>query len=289
MVVCDGGMGTQLIARGMTPSDCGMLWNEQRPEEVRAVHAAYAAAGCQILTTNSFGGTRSMLDRHGLGERTDELNRLAASLAREVAGVDCWLFGDVGPFGDFLEPVGDTTEDELDAIFREQIRALAEGGADAILIETMSAPEEVRVAAAAAAAVAPGLPVAVTYVFQRSGSEFRTMMGTTVADAIGAALDAGAAIAGANCGTDLGFDDCAALADQLVAAAQGAPVLLQPNAGAPKQSSDGSIYYDASPEEMATLAVRLRSSGVSIIGGCCGTTPAHLAAMAKALGGLQSA
>ena len=269
------------MLRGLTPGECGMRWNEERAADVGAVHSAYARAGCRLITTNSFGGTRAMLDRHGLGGRVLDWNRKAAALERAAAGPDGWVFGDVGPFGDFLEPLGDTTADQLLAIFGEQIGALVEGGADAILVETMSDPAEAAVGVRAAKSVS-GLPVVVTYAFQKSADGFRTMMGTSANEAISAALEAGADIVGANCGTDLSLDDYAALAKDLKAAAGAAPVILQPNAGAPKTTPEG-VAYDATPEEMAAAALRLRDAGVSIIGGCCGTTPAHLAAMARAL------
>ena len=222
-----------------------------------------------------------MLERHGSGDRVLDWNRQAAALARAAAGADGWVLGDVGPFGDFLEPLGDTTEEQLLGIFREQINALVEGGADAILVETMSDPAEAALGVRAAKSVS-ALPVIVTYAFQKSAGGFRTMMGTPSAEAIAAALEAGADIVGANCGTDLSLDDYAALAKDLKAAAGAAPAILQPNAGAPKNTPDG-IRYDATPEEMAAAALRLREAGVSIIGGCCGTTPAHLAAMTRAL------
>ncbi|MEI8386249.1 MAG: homocysteine S-methyltransferase family protein [Verrucomicrobiota bacterium] len=281
VLVCDGAMGTQLMLRGLAPGECGMRWNEERAADVGAVHSSYARAGCRLITTNSFGGTRAMLDRHGLGDRVLDWNRKAAALARAAAGPDGWVFGDVGPFGDFLEPLGDMTEDGLLAIFGEQIGALAEGGADAVLVETMSDPAEAAVGVRAAKSVS-GLPVVVTYAFQKSADGFRTMMGTPANEAIAAALGAGADIVGANCGTDLSLDDYLALAKDLKAAAGTAPVILQPNAGAPKNTPEG-VAYDATPEEMAAVALRLRDAGVSIIGGCCGTTPAHLAAMARAL------
>ena len=282
VVVCDGAMGTQLMLRGLVPGECGMLWNTDRPDDVAGVHTAYAEAGCRLITTNSFGGTRSMLGRHGHSNRVGELNLAAAQLARKAAGPDRWVFGDVGPFGDFLEPLGDMTEDELLGIFAEQIAALAEGGADAILVETMSDPAEAAVAVRASKSVC-GLPVAVTYAFQKSGGCFRTMMGSTTGDAVKAALEAGADLVGTNCGTDLGLDDYIALAVELKATAGDVPVIVQPNAGAPKNTPEG-VHYDATPEDMAKAAVRLRDAGVSVIGGCCGTTPAHLAAMSAALG-----
>jgi 5-methyltetrahydrofolate--homocysteine methyltransferase len=280
-LVCDGAMGTQLMLRGLTPGECGMRWNQDRADDVLAVHRAYAGAGCQLITTNSFGGTRTMLARHGLEASGSDWNARASALARQAAGPGGWVLGDVGPFGDFLEPLGDMTADELRGIFSEQITALVAGGADAILVETMSDPAEAAVGVAAAKSVA-GVPVIVTFAFQKAGAEFRTMMGATVAGALGAALEAGADIVGANCGTDLSLDDYALLAAEIVRAAGDAPAILQPNAGAPKQTPDG-VRYDATPGEMADAALRLRAAGIAIIGGCCGTTPAHLAAMSRAL------
>lgn len=269
------------MLRGLTPGECGMRWNEERPDDVGAVHSAYARAGCRLITTNSFGGTRTMLDRHGLGGQLANWNRKAASLARAAAGADGWVLGDVGPFGDFLEPLGDTTEEELLEIFSEQIGALVEGGADAILVETMSDPAEAATGVRAAKSVC-ALPVVVTFAFQKSANGFRTMMGTPALEAVAATLEAGADIVGANCGTDLNLDDYIALAMDLKAAAGDVPAILQPNAGAPKPTPEG-VRYDATPEEMAATALRLRDAGISIIGGCCGTTPAHLSAMALAL------
>ncbi|MCH7226593.1 homocysteine S-methyltransferase family protein [Haloferula sp. A504] len=278
-LTCDGAMGTQLIQRGMSPGECGMRWNAERPDDIRAVHQDYRDAGCRLIITNSFGGTRSMLERHGEGGHTAEWNRLAAKIAADAAGPDGWVLGDVGPFGDFLEPMGETTTEELEAIFREQIEALAAGGADAILVETMSDPAELTVGVKTARQVTD-LPVVATYAFQDSGGEFRTMMGTTVADAIRAACDAGASIVGSNCGTDLSLENYLKLGEQIVAAAGDIPTILQPNAGAPR-NADGGVVYDATPEDMAELARKLRELGIHIIGGCCGTSPAHLAAMAR--------
>lgn len=281
-VLCDGAMGTQLIAAGLQPGECGMRWNEENPERVSGVHTAYVDAGCSLITTNSFGGTRSILEKHGFADRVADWNELAAKLAREAAGPGRWVFGDVGPFGDFLEPMGDTTVDELTEIFSAQIAALSRGGVDAILVETMSDPAEAVVAVRAAQAVC-ALPVGVTYAFQNTAGEFRTMMGNTVAECVERALNAGAQLVGANCGTELTLDDYLRLADALVAAAGEAPVIVQANAGPPKPGANGAVVYDAGPEEMATTARRLSDQGVRVVGGCCGTTPLHLAAMARAL------
>ncbi|MEI8341362.1 MAG: homocysteine S-methyltransferase family protein, partial [Verrucomicrobiota bacterium] len=162
--VCDGAMGTQLIARGLTPGECGMRWNQERAGDVGAVHGAYVEAGCRLITSNSFGGTKTMLGRHGFEMHVKDWNRMAATLAREAVGDKGWVLGDVGPFGDFLEPLGEMTPEELQTIFSEQIEALVEGGADAILVETMSDPAEATVGVRAAKAVS-SLPVVVTFAF----------------------------------------------------------------------------------------------------------------------------
>lgn len=276
-------MGTQLLARGLSSGECGMLWNLERPADVTAIHRAYRDAGCDLLTTNSFGGSRFILQPHGLSERVAQLNRAAAQVARAAAGADGWVLGDVGPFGDFLEPVGLVTADELRGAFRDQISALIEGGADAILVETMSDPAEAVVGIEAAKACAPTVPVIVTYAFQKTGAgQFRTMMGATVSVAVQRALAAGAAVVGANCGTNLSLDDYVALAEQVVLLAGGAPVIVQPNAGSPR-TENGRLFYDATPDQMAVAATRLLVAGVRIVGGCCGTTPDHLAAMSSAV------
>jgi 5-methyltetrahydrofolate--homocysteine methyltransferase len=260
-----------------------MLWNIDRPGDVTAIHQAYRDAGCDLITTNSFGGSRFTLECHGLADQAVELNRAAAKVARTAAGDKGWVLGDVGPIGDFLEPVGDVTADELREAFQEQIAALLEAGADAVLVETMSDPAEAVVGIEAAQACNSEVPVIVTYAFQKTTpGEFRTMMGTSAADAVRSATAAGAQIVGANCGTDLDLDDYVKLAEQLVSAAGNATVILQPNAGSPRVENGRTVYV-ATPEQMAMTSTRLLAAGVRIIGGCCGTTPEHLAAMSHAI------
>jgi 5-methyltetrahydrofolate--homocysteine methyltransferase len=282
--VCgDGAMGTLLMARGMASGACGMAWNIDRAEDVKAIHDAYRAAGSQLITTNSFGGSRFVLGLHGRAADVRALNLAAARVARAAAGEDAWVLGDVGPCGDFLEPVGDLTGDEVRDAFRDQIEALREGGADAILVETMSDPAEMVLGIEAALACDPAIPVIATYAFQKTATgEFRTMMGTPVAEAISRAVDAGAKIVGANCGAALDLDDYVALCKEIAAAAGSAHVIIQPNAGAPRQV-DGATLYLATPAQMAETATRLLDAGARIVGGCCGTTPPHLAAIAGAL------
>jgi len=277
-MLCDGAMGTQLLIAGLGPGECGMLWNADAPAKVRDIHGAYRAGGCDLITSNTFGGASSVLARHGMEQRVGELNRAGAAIAREAAGEGGWVLGDVGPFGDFLEPLGDVTPAQLHAIFCEQMAALIAGGADAILVETMSDPAEVEVGVAAVRACGE-LPVVATYAFQKTGEgEYRTMMGTSVEEAVVRAVQAGAHVVGANCGTALTFPDYLELARQLVRAAGDTPVILQPNAGAPRLI-DGNTVYLATPEEMAAIVRPLLDAGVRIVGGCCGTSPAHLAAM----------
>jgi len=281
VVLCDGGMGTQLMARGMHTGECSEQWNAQRPADVLAIHQAYRDAGCDLLTTNTFGASASALQRHNLENQVLPLNRTGAELARKAAGDKCLVLGDVGPFGGFLEPVGDMQADTLIAIFADQARGLVAGGADAFIIETMSDPAEVAVAIKAAKSVA-NLPVIATYAFAHGeAGTFRTMMGSSVEDCIKIALDAGADIVGANCGTSLSLPDYVQLADAIVRAAAQAPVIIQPNAGSP-QMIDGKLTYLATPSQMAVLARQLVQAGVKIVGGCCGTTPDHLRAMSAA-------
>ncbi len=282
--VCgDGAMGTLLMARGMTSGACGMAWNIDRADDVKAIHDAYRAAGSQLITTNSFGGSRFVLDHHGRAADVRALNLAAAQVARAAAGEDAWVLGDVGPCGDFLEPVGDLTPDEVRDAFRDQIEALLEGGADAILVETMSDPAEMVLGIEAALSCNPEIPVIATYAFQKTATgEFRTMMGTPVNEAISRAVEAGAKIVGANCGAALDLDDYVSLCKEIAAAAGGAYVIIQPNAGAPQQVNGRTLYL-ATPEQMAETSTRLLEAGARIVGGCCGTTPAHIAAIAGAL------
>lgn len=281
VLLCDGAMGTQLMAAGLPSGACGELWNVERPDAVAAIHRDYLDAGCDLIITNTFGGSSAALERHGLNRRARELNLAGARLARQAAGEQAWVLGDVGPFGGFLEPMGETTSDELLDMFTAQIEALLEGGADAIIIETMSDPQELAVAVQAVRKLTDK-PVIASYAFSHSGGVFRTMMGTCPADAIRLAIQAGADVVGANCGTSLSLDDYLRLADELLDAAGNRPVILQPNAGSP-QSIGGKLRYPATPADMAAIVPQLVKLGVKIIGGCCGTTPQHLRAMSQAL------
>jgi 5-methyltetrahydrofolate--homocysteine methyltransferase len=282
-LVCDGGTGTELQALGLVSGDCGEAWNLTAPEQIRRLHARYVEAGADLLTTNTFGGTSLALSAHGLLDRAAEVNREGARLAREAAGDRAAVLGDVGPCGALLEPYGEIAPARAAEAFRLQAAALLEGGADAILVETMSDPVEAVLAVRAAREAGARLVLA-TFAFQRVPDGFRTMMGTDVAAAVAAVLEAGAEIVGANCGTALSLDDYVDLTAELRAAAGRAPLLVQPNAGSPALEA-GRAVYATGPASFAAAAPRLVAAGARIVGGCCGTQPAHTAAVRAALAG----
>ena len=278
-VVLDGGMGTLLQDLGLDDGGSGELWNVERPETIRDAHRSYAEAGAQLLTTNTFGGTRPRLDMHGLGDRVHELNEAAARLAREVADEHGILVaGDLGPTGELLAPLGTMDAAEAQAIFEEQLAGLRDGGIDVVLIETMSDLAEVEAAVAAARAVVPDLPIIATLSFD---TNLHTMMGVRPASAVAALAAAGVGAVGANCGR--GPQEMAQIAAELAdARPDGVLLVAQSNAGLPQVVGDH-FEYDATPADMAVHAEDLRALGIDLIGACCGSTPEHTAAISKAI------
>jgi 5-methyltetrahydrofolate--homocysteine methyltransferase len=274
-VLLDGAMGTLLQDMGLEDGAPGELWNLQNRDAVRKAHAAYADAGARVLTTNTFGGTRPRLGMHGLGDRVDEVNRTAAQIARSVADERGLLVaGDLGPTGELLAPLGTLTGEEAQELFAEQLTGLVEGGIDLVLVETLSDVGEAEAALAAARAVAPGLPVAVTMSFD---TNLRTMMGVRPGDAVTRLAAAGAEAVGANCGR--GPEEMEIIAAEMVRARTGDLLLVaQSNAGLPQVVGDH-FEYDATADDLAAHAARLAELGIDLIGGCCGSTPAHIAAM----------
>ena len=278
-VLLDGGMGTLLQDSGLEDGVPGELWNLENPDAVRAAHAAYATAGARLLTTNSFGGTRPRLDLHGLGDRVGEVNRAAAQLARSVADEHGLLVaGDLGPTGELLAPLGALTGEEAQALFAEQLTALVEGGIDLVLVETLSDLGEADAALAAAREVAPGLPVVVTMSFD---TNLRTMMGVRPGDAVAHLAAAGADAVGANCGRGPAEMEIIA-AEMAQARTDDILLVAQSNAGLPQVVGDH-FEYDATAGDMASHAARLAELGIDLVGGCCGSTPAHIAAMGATL------
>ena len=279
IVLGDGAMGTLLQTRGIEPGGAAELWNVDHADRITAIHTEYAEAGARLVTTNTFGGTSARLALHGLEDRVHELNLAGALIAREVADrFDGWVLGDVGPTGELLAPIGLVEPDEIKAMFAEQIAALTEGGADVILVETMSDLAEVEAAVGAAAEVAPGLPVAATLTFDTHG---HTMMGVSPERAAEALASLGARIVGGNCGN--GPHEIGPVMTQMAQCRpSGVHLIAQSNAGMP-QLHGSEFHYDGTPEVMAEYAVRMRELGVGVIGACCGSTPAHVAAMRAAL------
>lgn len=277
VIVADGGMGTLLFARGLQRGHAPELMNVEQPDVVRGIHAEYIAAGAQIILTNTFGGTRARLQNHGLAERCAELNQAGAVLARAEADrvpQPVVVGGSMGPTGQMLEPYGDLTYDEAVAMFAEQAQALIDGGVDVLWIETMSALEEVQ---AALEGCAPfGRRCVVTMTFDTHG---RTMMGVTPTKAIQSIH--GVIALGANCGN--GPDELEAVIE-VMAADNDAILIAKANAGLPHMEGETAVY-DATPEDMAAYALRVRAHGARIIGSCCGSTPDHIRAIAGALHG----
>ncbi|MBU6263716.1 MAG: homocysteine S-methyltransferase family protein [Actinomycetales bacterium] len=280
ILISDGAMGTMLQGKGLTDGGAPELWNVENPTAIEEVLEEYAAAGANLITTNTFGGTRGRLQMHGLEDRLFELNKAGAEIARKVADrhPGCFVMGDVGPSGELMEPMGTMTVDEAKALFADQIKALVAGGVDAILIETMSDLQEVEAAVKAAKEVAPELPVIVTFSFD---TNLRTMMGVKPSVAVTTLASEGVRIIGANCGR--GVDEMRVIAKELTdARPDGVYIITQSNAGLPKLVG-GDFIYDGTPEEMAKYAQDMKELGVNVIGSCCGSSPAHTKAMAATL------
>ena len=279
-VLLDGGLGTELMARGLEPGVPPELWNVERPEAVRAIHAAYFEAGSDVVSTNSFGATPLKLAAHGLEARAFELNRAAARLAREAAPPGRFVAGSIGPTGKFLKPQGPATEEELVATFAEQARGLAEGGADVFIIETQYDLREALAALRGVRAVST-LPVLATMTFNVFRRGYFTIMGDP-APRVAAELEkAGAAAVGANCTltTDQMVGCVAALR-----AATSLPVIAQANAGQPAVAPDGTVRYSQSVEDYVRFVPDLIRAGAGLVGGCCGTSPATIRAMSRVIG-----
>jgi 5-methyltetrahydrofolate--homocysteine methyltransferase len=277
----DGAMGTQLQAAGLSAGACGEAWNIEHPEPVLAIQRAYVAAGSDCLITNTFGGCAITLERHGVANRTREINESAVRIARqalESSNAMGFVLGDIGPFGEFLEPLGDVPADHVRDAFRQQADALVSAGVDAIIIETQVALDELAIAIAAArAAGAPCIIASMAYDVSQGTGELRTIMGVTAAQAAVAARDAGADIIALNCGKGMDMT-CAARCVREYHAACNLPVMAQPNAGSPV-IQDGKITYMQTPEAMARELPGLLDAGTSIVGACCGSTPEHIRRM----------
>ena len=280
-LVCDGAMGTQLMLAGLANGDCGEAWNLSHPERVLKIHCNYVAAGADCLITNTFGGSRLMLKRHGHVDDLHALNQAGARIAREAfGGREGFVLGDLGPLGAILEPYGDLSHDEARAAYEEQARALVEAGVDAVIIETQTALEELGVAIdAAKAAGAPCIIASLAYDLSQDKSFYVTMMGVTPERAAEFAEERGANIIALNCGTGMDMNGAAMVAKQYRASCN-LPVMVQPNAGLPVLENMKAVYKQL-PPEMAAGVLNAISGGANIIGSCCGSTPEHTRAIRK--------
>jgi 5-methyltetrahydrofolate--homocysteine methyltransferase len=276
VVVADGATGTMLMAAGLPTGVPPEQWNLEEPDRVMALYCAYLDVGSELVLTNTFGGSPIKLARSGLDGRTHDVNRLAAELARQAAGEDRYVAGDIGPTGQLMQPFGPLTYEVAVDAFARQAVALAEGGADVIWIETMSDINEAR-AAVEGAMRTTDLPLVVTMSFEHHR---QTQMGNKPSEAAKTFWDLGVAVTGANCGKTL--EDMLIIVQQMREAVSEAVLVAKPNAGLPRLVNDQTVY-DTSPQEMAAFARRFVDVGVKIVGGCCGSTPAHLAAIAAAV------
>jgi len=279
----DGAMGTQLMLAGLEQGNCGEAWNLAHPERVLAIQRAYADAGSDCILTNTFGGSRIMLRRHGNADDVVAINRAAVEIARQAFGDrDGYVLGDIGPFGGLMEPYGDFTEAEVLAAFREQAGALVNAGADAIIIETQTGLEELGLAVDAAKEAGCACVIgSLAYDVTLDGSTFRTMMGIDPERAAEFLQERGADIVALNCGT--GMDMIRAReAVERYRQATDLPIMVQPNAGQPKLIAM-KVVYDETPEEMVGGVIPVLEAGARIVGACCGSTPEHIRAFRKAI------
>jgi 5-methyltetrahydrofolate--homocysteine methyltransferase len=277
ILISDGAMGTFLHAKGLAAGECPESWCVARADIVRHIAESYAAAGSDIVETNSFGANSFKLKAYGLADQAAIFNRAAARLAKAAVAGRGYVAASVGPTGQMVEEEGgDVTAAQLYESFQEQVIALAEGGADAICIETMWSVQEAAQAIRAVKQNTP-LPAICTFTFEPGIKGFRTTMGVKPDRAVRAALDAGADMVGANCGN--GIANMIEITRQMRATAPQTPILIHANAGLPVVEN-GETVFKETPEYMASRVAELIAAGANVIGGCCGTNPNHIAAMA---------
>jgi 5-methyltetrahydrofolate--homocysteine methyltransferase len=274
-LVCDGAMGTQLMLAGLEQGSCGEAWNLTHPERVLAIQRRYVAAGADCLITNTFGGSRLMLRRHGHEPQLAEINAAAVRIARQAFGRrQGFVLGDIGPLGAILEPYGDLAVADAQSALEEQAVALVKGGVDAIIIETQTSLEELGVAIdAAREAKAPCVIASLAYDLSVDGTFYKTMMGVSPEDAAVFVAERGANIVALNCGTGMDMLGAAIVA-RIYHANCRLPVMVQPNAGLPVLENLKAVYKQ-SPTDLAREVPAAIEAGAAIIGSCCGSTPDH--------------
>ncbi|HEY2916945.1 MAG TPA: homocysteine S-methyltransferase family protein [Candidatus Limnocylindrales bacterium] len=279
-ILADGAMGTMLFSAGLQFGDPPEVWNLSHPDVVRRIHRGYLDAGSRIVMTNTFGGNRLRLGLHGLQDRVEELNRTAAILLRaevDAAGGAALVAGDIGPSGEIMAPVGTLEEAEAIEVFAEQAAALIAGGVDLIWIETMSDLGEIKAAFDGVRRASPDIPIVTTMTFDTRG---HTMMGVSPEQAVAAMWSWGADAVGGNCGN--GPDELLRVIERMHAAVPDAMLVAKSNAGMPRLVAMQAVY-ESEPADYADVALAMRDAGASVVGGCCGTSPRHLEAIAERL------
>ena len=277
ILVADGAMGTMLMQRGLEPGRCPESLNLTQPQILEEIAGLYLDAGADIIETNTFGASPLKLAQYGLEAKTDRINQSAVHAVRSVVGDRAYVAGCCGPSGRMLKPYGDTDAADVYGSYLEQVRSLIDAGVDLICVETMIDLAEAKLLVKAAKEVSPETPVTATMTFDATPKGFYTIMGVSVKDAASGLQDAGADVVGSNCGNGIekmieiarNFRECTDL-----------PLIIQSNAGLPEMKG-GVPVYGETPEFMADKARQLVSAGVSIIGGCCGTTPQHTSTIRK--------
>jgi 5-methyltetrahydrofolate--homocysteine methyltransferase len=274
-LVGDGAMGTQLMLAGLEQGSCGEAWNLTHPDRVLAIQRRYAEAGADCIITNTFGGSRLMLRRHGHEKELAEINRAGVRIAREAfGGRPGYVLGDIGPLGAILEPYGDLPAADAQAALEEQSIALVEAGVDAIIIETQTSLEELGIAIdAAKAANAPCIIASLAYDLSVDGTFYKTMMGVSPEQAAGFVEERGAHIVALNCGTGMDMKGAAMVA-RIYRAHCALPIMVQPNAGLPVLENLKAVYKQL-PVDLARDVPAALEAGAGIIGSCCGSTPEH--------------
>ena len=281
--LCDGAMGTQLMLAGLEQGNCGEEWNVSHPERVLAIQRRYTQAGAECIITNTFGGSRIMLNRHSNGDRAVELNKAGATIARQsFEDREGYVLGDIGPFGGLMEPFGEFTAAQVQEAFEEQAGALVAAGADAIIIETQTGLEELAIGINAAKTAGARCVIgSMAYDVTLDGSTFRTMMGIEPERAAEFMEDNGANVVALNCGTGMDMEHALAAVGRYKSACS-LPVMVQPNAGKPKLINM-KVIYDETPEQMVKGLLPLLEAGANIVGSCCGSTPEHTRAFRRVM------
>jgi 5-methyltetrahydrofolate--homocysteine methyltransferase len=282
-LVCDGAMGTQLMLAGLESGSCGELWNLTHPDRVLAIQRRYVEAGADCIISNTFGGSRVVLGRHGVPEKVVEINQAGVRIAREAFGDrPGYVLGDIGPVGALLEPYGDLSVEDARSALEQQARALVSAGVDAIIVETQTALEELGLAIEASlAAGAPCVIGSLAYDLSADKTFYVTMMGITPEKAAKFVEESGAHIVALNCGTGMDMPGAASVA-AIYRKRSALPCMVQPNAGLPVLEG-GRAVYKQSPEDLARAVPEALSAGAGIVGSCCGSTPDHTRAIRQAV------